>query len=192
MEHMLLAGFAIGTMLNAATSAFELRQDATSPGIRILAFWLHGEVGVPSWTQIAVISVLEAIALILALPLARRLNALALGEDYAKQLGVRVERLRMSTIVLGSLLTALAVSLGGLIGFVGLLVPHYLRLILGPDHVRLLPAAALGGATFLITADTIALTLWPPTEIPVGILTAFLGGPAFLYLLTHRQGKTSR
>ncbi len=191
MENMLLAGFAIGTMLNAATRAFELRQEATSPGIRVLTAWLQGEVTIPSWNQIAVIGVVEAIALVLAFPVARRLNALALGEDYAAQLGLRVDHLRMATVVLGSLLTALAVSLGGLIGFVGLLVPHYLRLILGPDHVRLLPAAALGGAVFLIAADTIARTVCPPTEIPVGILTAFLGGPAFLYLLNHNRGRAS-
>ncbi len=98
-----------------------------------------------------------------------------------------VGRVRMATVILGSLLTAAAVSLGGLIGFVGLLVPHFLRILIGPNHVRLLPAAALGGATFLILADTFARTAFAPTEIPVGVFTAFLGGPAFLYLLNHRS-----
>jgi len=125
--------------------------------------------------------------LLLALPLARQLNALALSEEYASQLGVRVERLRIAAVVLGSLLTALAVSLAGLIGFVGLLVPHFLRLLLGPDHIRLLPASALGGALFMVVADTVARTAFAPSEIPVGILTAFLGAPAFLYLLHQRE-----
>jgi iron complex transport system permease protein len=90
-------------------------------------------------------------------------------------------------LIVGSLLTALAVSLGGLIGFVGLLVPHILRLILGPDHFRLFPLAAIGGAAFLVIADTIARTVVAPAELPVGILTAFIGGPAFLYLLNHKR-----
>ncbi len=187
MENMLLAGFAIGTMLNAATSAFELAHEAANPGARILAVWLYGQIGVPPWNQISLTALLEIVAIVLALPLARKLNTLALGEEYAAQLGVAVNRVRVQTVVIGALLTALAVSLGGLIGFVGLLVPHLLRIILGPDHFRLLPAAALGGAVFLVVADTAARTVFAPTEVPVGILTAFLGGPAFLYLLHHKR-----
>lgn len=191
IENMLLAGFAIGTMLNAATAALELRQEATNPGMRILAAWLYGEVTVPSWTQLSFVAILEIAALVMALPLARQLNTLALSEEYAAQLGVRVERLQVLVVVVGSILTAVAVSLSGLIGFVGLLVPHFLRLIFGPDHFRLLPASALSGAVFLIVADTIARTAFAPSEIPVGMLTAFLGGPAFLYLLNHRQRSSS-
>jgi iron complex transport system permease protein len=122
------------------------------------------------------------------MPLARSLNTLSLGEEYASQLGVKVPRVRMEVLILGSLMTALAVSLGGLIGFVGLLVPHFLRIVLGPDHFRLLPVATIGGAAFLVIADTIARTVAAPTELPVGILTAFIGGPAFLYLLNRRKG----
>ncbi len=191
IENMLLAGFAIGTMLNAATSALELGTEATNPGVRLLTAWLHGEVSVPSWTQVLIIAVVEVAALLLSMPLARQLNTLALGEEYAEQLGVRVGQLRILVVAIGSILTALAVSLGGLIGFVGLLVPHVLRIILGPDHFRLLPAAALSGAIFLIVADTIARTAFAPTEIPVGLLTAFIGGPAFLYLLNHKKRSSS-
>jgi iron complex transport system permease protein len=191
MQNMLLAGFAFGTMLNAATSALELREEATNPGVRILEAWLHGEISAPSWMQLALVASVEIALLVLALPLARQLNPLALSEEYAAQLGVRVERLQLMVVVLGSMLTALSVSLGGLIGFVGLLVPHFLRLILGPDHFRLLPASALGGAVFLIVADTIARTAFAPSEIPVGMLTAFLGVPAFLYLLNRRSASAS-
>jgi len=185
IENLLLAGFAVGTMLNAATSGFELRQEAANPGARMLSAWLYGQIGVAPWIQIAIAAVVMAIAVLFALPLARKLNTLALGEQYAAQLGVRVNRVRVQVLIVGSLLTALAVSLGGLIGFVGLLVPHFLRLILGPDHFRLLPVAALGGATFLVIADTVARTVMSPAELPVGILTAFIGGPAFLYLLNR-------
>jgi iron complex transport system permease protein len=191
METLLLAGFAIGTMLNAATVVFELKEEASNSGLRVLAAWLHGQLGIPAWNQIGLIAPLVILAILFAMPVAGRLNTLALGEEYAAQLGVNVGHVRMATVILGSLLTAAAVSLGGLIGFVGLLVPHFLRILMGPNHVRLLPAAALGGATFLILADTFARTVFAPTEIPVGVFTAFLGGPAFLYLLNHRS-KESR
>jgi iron complex transport system permease protein len=187
IENMLLAGFAVGTMLNAGTSAFELRQEAVNPGARILAAWLYGQIGVPPWIQIVITAAVMLIVITLALPLARTLNTLALGEEYAAQLGIQVRRVRLEILMIGSLLTALAVSLGGLIGFVGLLVPHILRLILGPDHFRLLPLAAIGGAAFLVIADTVARTAVAPAELPVGILTAFIGGPAFLYLLNHKR-----
>ena len=187
METLLLAGFAIGTMLNAATVIFEMHAEATNSGLRVLAAWLHGQLGIPTWGQVGLLAPLVVVAVLLALPVAGRLNTLALGEEYAAQLGVSVTRVRMATVILGSLLTAAAVSLGGLIGFVGLLVPHFLRILIGPNHVRLLPAAALGGATFLILADTFARTAFAPTEIPVGVFTALLGGPAFLYLLNHRS-----
>lgn len=187
IENMLLAGFAVGTMLNAGTSAFELSQEAANPGARILAAWLYGQIGVAPWIQIAFTAFVMLATIVIALPLTRQLNTLALGEEYAAQLGVRVQRVRVEVLIVGSLLTALAVSLGGLIGFVGLLVPHFLRLVLGPDHFRLLPVAAIGGAAFLVIADTVARTVVAPAELPVGILTAFIGGPAFLYLLNRRR-----
>ena len=187
MQNMLLAGFAFGTMLNAATAALEFRQESTNPGVRILEAWLHGEIAAPTWNQLALVAAIELVLLVVALPLARQLNPLALSEEYAAQLGVRVQRLQLAVVVLGSMLTALSVSFGGLIGFVGLLVPHFLRLIVGPEHLRLLPASALSGALFLIVADTVARTAFSPSEIPVGMLTAFIGVPAFLYLLNRKS-----
>jgi iron complex transport system permease protein len=192
METLLLAGFAIGTMLNSATVVFELHEEASNSGLRVLAAWLHGEIGVPAWSQLALLAPLVAIGILLALPVAGRLNTLALGEEYAAQLGVDVARVRVAAVILGSLLTAAAVSLGGLIGFVGLLVPHFLRILIGPSHVRLIAASALGGAIFLILSDIFARTLFAPTEIPVGVFTAFLGGPAFLYLLNRRSREATQ
>jgi len=115
------------------------------------------------------------------------LNAFALGEEGAAYLGVNVEREKLLVLALGSLLTGAAVSLSGLVGFVGLVVPHAVRLVLGPDHRLLLPAASLVGAAFLVLADLLARTLLAPTELPVGILTALVGAPFFLYLL--RRGR---
>jgi iron complex transport system permease protein len=179
---LLLAGFAISTMLGYSGHLFELL-DSSGTGSKILISWLQGVIGIPRWSQLAITSALLLLAITVALPLMRQLNTLALGDEYAHQLGLRVEFTRAGIILTGSLLTAAAVSLGGLISFAGLIVPHVARLLLGPDHVRLLPVAALAGAIFLVLADTLARSVFAPTELPVGILMAFLGGPFFLYLL---------
>lgn len=184
---LLLAGFAVGTMLSNSTYLFEIFDPNPESGHRVVAAWLHGVISVPQWKQLAVTSVLLAIGALAAYPLMRRLNTLALGDEYAHQLGIRVETTRILIILVGSLLTAVAVSLGGLISFAGLIVPHVARLLLGPDHVRLLPVTALAGAIFLVITDTIARTLFAPTELPVGILMAFLGGPFFLNLLRKNK-----
>jgi iron complex transport system permease protein len=180
---LLLAGFAISTMLGYSSYFFELIDSSSGSSHMILLSWLHGVIGIPQWTQLAVTGALLLLASVSAMPLMRRLNTLALGDEYAHQLGLRVEYTRVGIILTGSLLTAVAVSLGGLISFAGLIVPHVARLLLGPDHVRLLPVTALSGAIFLVVADTLARSVFAPTEIPVGILMAFLGGPFFLYLL---------
>lgn len=179
---LLLAGFAVSTMLTNSSYFFELF-DRTGDDNRVLASWLHGVIGVPTWTELSVSAVLLALATVAALPLMRTLNTLVLGDEYAQQLGIKVESARVAIILIGSLMTAVAVSLGGMISFAGLIVPHIARLLLGPDHVRLLPVTALAGAIFLMLADTLARTLFAPSEVPVGILMAFVGGPFFLYLL---------
>ncbi len=184
---LLLAGFAVSTMLTNSSYFFELLDNSGNVGSRILIAWLHGSVATPPWTQLAICAALVALAGTAAFPLMRRLNTLALGDEYAQQLGLRVEYTRMGIILIGSMLAAIAVSLGGLISFAGLVVPHVARLLLGPDHVRLLPVTALGGAIFLMLADTIARSVMAPSEIPVGILMAFLGGPFFLYLLRRTK-----
>ncbi len=179
---LLLAGFAISIMFTNSSYFFELF-DKTGTGNRVLASWLHGVIGIPSWTELGVSAALLAFATVAALPLMRTLNTLVLGDEYAHQLGIRVESARVFIILIGSLMTAVSVSLGGMIAFAGLIVPHVARLLLGPDHVRLLPVAALAGAIFLMLADTLARTIFAPSEVPVGVLIAFVGGPFFLYLL---------
>ena len=180
---LLLAGFAVGQMLTSSTYLLEVFDPNSTSGARIIAAWLHGAIGVPTWPQLFIISVLFGLSVLGAYPLMRRLNTLALGDEYAQQLGIRVEATRVGIILVGSLLTAIAVSLGGLISFAGLIVPHVARLFLGADHMRLLPVTAIAGAIFLVLTDTLARTMFAPSEVPVGILMVFLGGPFFLYLL---------
>jgi iron complex transport system permease protein len=180
---LLLAGFAVSTMLSYSAYFLEVLDRDFGEGMHVLSSWLHGTIAQPTWPQLAIVGTMLAIGLVGSMPLTRRLNTLALGEEYAAHLGVSVQQTRIAVIVIGSILTAAAVALGGLISFVGLIVPHILRMILGPDHVRLLPATALAGALFLLVADTAARTIIAPSELPVGVLTAFIGGPFFLYLL---------
>jgi iron complex transport system permease protein len=181
---LLLAGFAISTIFMNSSYFFELF-DRTGTGIgnQVLAAWLHGVIGIPGWTSLAVSTALLVVGILAALPLMRTLNTLVLGDEYAQQLGINVEFARVAIILIGSLMTAVAVSLGGVIFFAGLIVPHVARLMMGPDHVRLLPVTALAGAIFLMLADTLARTIFAPSELPVGVLMAFVGGPFFLYLL---------
>lgn len=180
---LLLAGFAVSTMLSYSSYFLEVLDHDFGQGMHVLSSWLHGTIAQPTWPQLAIVSGMLVLGLIGSAPLARRLNTLALGEEYATHLGISVQQTRIGVIVIGSILTAAAVALGGLISFTGLIIPHILRMILGPDHVRLLPATALAGALFLVIADTAARTIIAPAELPVGVLTAFIGGPFFLYLL---------
>src|SRR3979411_100951 len=180
---LLLAGFAVSTMLGYSSYFFELFDSGSGTNHLILLSWLHGVIVLPRWTPLPVSGALLLFAAVVAMPLMRRLNTLALGDEYAHQLGLRVENTRIGIILTGSLLTAIAVSLGGLIRFAGLIWPPVARLLLGPDHVRLLPVTALCGAIFLVVADTLARSMFAPSEVPGGILMAFLGGPFFLYLL---------
>lgn len=189
---LLLAGFAVSTMLSYSSYFVEVLDRDYGFGLRVLASWLHGSIGVPRWSQLGAVSVLLLVSLASAAMLSRRLNTLALGDEYAQQLGIHVERVRIGIILVGSLLAAIAVSLGGLIGFVGLIVPHLARLISGPDHARLLPITVLTGAAFVVLTDTLARTVMAPSELPVGILMAFVGGPFFLYLLRRtKRGYTA-
>jgi iron complex transport system permease protein len=130
---------------------------------------------------------LVALGTAMALLSIRDLNAMALGEERASQLGLETERFKRRALATGALLAGAAVSVAGVIGFVGLITPHILRLLLGADHRRLLPASLVGGAALMVLADLAARTLLAPEEIPVGAVTALLGGPFFLYLLRRER-----
>lgn len=184
---LLLAGFATSVILSYAMSLILILNDRLQLHTRVVYAWLLGGIAVTNWSQVAVIAILVLSGTVLSFAFGRSLNALSLGDETAQQLGVPVERHRAAIITVGSILTAAAVSGGGMIGFVGLIVPHFLRMIFGPNHSRLLPLSALGGASFLVFADLLSRVAIPPTELPVGILTAFIGGPAFLFLLRRAK-----
>jgi iron complex transport system permease protein len=178
-----------GVVFNAFASAaivFLASLAGLAEGASIF-LWLIGSLGAARVEVAGSVAAFLVLGLAVALPLARHLDLLTLGSEAAAQLGVRVERDMPVLLVATSLLVGAAVSAAGLIGFVGLIVPHALRSVLGPDHRLLVPAAALAGAAFLVLCDTVARTLLAGGELPVGAITAVLGGPLFLWLLRRRQ-----
>ena len=180
---LILAGVAISSMAGALTSLLMMQSD---PDVRPLLGWLLGGFNGASWVDVKVLIIYITPAIAVMIAYGRMLNLLQLNEDEAKQLGVNVERSKLLLVALASLTTAAAVSVSGMIGFVGLIAPHAVRLIWGYDHRTILPMAMLMGAGFLVVADVVARTIVSPSELPVGVVTAFCGGPFFLYLLRHR------
>jgi len=181
-----------GVVFNAFASAaivFLASLSGLNEGAGIY-IWLIGSLSASRADVAGWVAVFLALGLVTALPMARSLNLLTLGEEGAAQLGVEVERVKRLLLVSTSLMVGAAVSVAGLIGFVGLIIPHLLRLVLGPDHRLLVPAAALGGATFLVLCDTIARSLLAGRELPVGAITAVAGGPLFLWLLRRHHQRT--
>ena len=174
-----------GVVFNAFASAaiiFLASAAGMTEGASIF-LWLIGSLSASRVDVAAWVALFLAGGLAFALPAARSLNLLALGEESARQLGVDVSRQQRVLLIATSLMVGAAVSVAGLVGFVGLIIPHLLRLLFGPDHRLLIPAAALGGATFLVLCDTAARTVLGGRELPVGAITALAGGPLFLYLL---------
>jgi iron complex transport system permease protein len=186
------AALLAGVVFNALASAAITFIKALSPPERLgdLVYWLAGALDYPEWPAVAGVLVFEALGLAAIFHRAAELNLLSLGDEGAASLGVEVDRARRSLFFATSLCVAAAVAVSGLIGFVGLIVPHVLRLWLGPDQRLLLPASAVGGALFLVLADLLARLLFKPlgTSAPVGALTALVGGPVFLWLL-RRSGQ---
>lgn len=180
---LLLAGVAVGALLAAGQTLLITLNPQVAQHIVSLYLWLSGGVFVDGWDQVGLIALLVVFGVAAALYLAPTLDAFALGEEMAGYLGVEVERRKLAIVGLAALLVAAAVSISGLVGFVGLVAPHACRLLLGPRHRLLLPASALAGGTFVVVTDLLARTLVAPTELPLGVLTALVGGPFFLFLL---------
>jgi iron complex transport system permease protein len=181
---LVLAGVAIASVASALTSFLMLTR---SPDVRPVLSWLLGGFASANWPKLPLVLPYVTVGALLVLLHARILNVLQLDEEEAAQLGVPVERVKLVLIIAASLATAAAVSVSGLIGFVGLIVPHTARLLWGPDHRMLLPMSMVLGAGFLVLADLLARTVIAPAEMPVGIITALCGGPFFLYLVRRRQ-----
>ncbi|HYC16845.1 MAG TPA: iron ABC transporter permease [Pseudolabrys sp.] len=182
----LLGGIAIAALANAGIGLLVFAADDRQ--LRDVTFWMLGSLGGATWMKAAIIAPFLA-ALLIAIPVvAHGLDLLVLGEAEAFYMGIRVEQLKRLSIVLVSAMTGAAVAFVGVIGFVGIIVPHLLRLAIGPGHRRLLPASVCAGAILLLTADTCARTIIAPAEIPIGILTAVIGAPFFLMLLLRQRG----
>lgn len=182
----LLAGVAINAIAGASIGV--LTYIADDAALRSLTFWLFGSLGRADWPIILAITPALLVPMLLLPRHAQALNAWLLGEDAARHLGVPIERVKRHVPVLVTLGVGAAVAATGVIGFVGLVVPHLVRTLTGPDHRRVLPASALAGALLLVLADTAARGMATPAEVPVGLITALLGGPFFLWLLIRRRG----
>jgi iron complex transport system permease protein len=182
---LLLAGVVVGAFGNAAVLLFLTFADAES--FRSAVFWMMGSLAGATWQHVLLLAVPLVIAFVVLFGLARSLNLLAVGEPTAAALGVPVERVKYLCFALASVLAAAAVAVSGVIGFVGLIIPHAVRLMWGSDYRQLLPSAALLGAIFLVGADAAARTVAAPTELPIGVLTALVGVPVFVVLLRRRD-----
>lgn len=185
---LILAGVIVSAFLSSLIS---LMKFLFADSLSAIVFWIMGSFSARTWDHLLFACPYILVGSLILAVYARELNLLSLGDAPAQQLGVDVRRVRLTLLLAASLITAGAVAVSGIIGFVGLVVPHLVRLLVGPDHRRLLPAAGLTGAALLIAADTLARGLMPyGQEIPVGIITALLGGPFFCYLLKVTKGQT--
>lgn len=186
VETLILAGVVMSSFMSAILS-FMLTLAGES--LQQIVYWMMGSLGLRGSDDFIYTLPLILAGVILLCFFGRDLNILTFGDETAGQLGVSVERTKKLVLLLASFLTGLAVSMAGTIGFVGLIVPHLIRLVLGPDHRVLLPVSAIGGGIFLVWADLIARTIVAPVELPVGVVTAFLGAPFFMYLLRTRKSR---
>ncbi|MFI1605683.1 FecCD family ABC transporter permease [Streptomyces griseofuscus] len=183
---LVLAGVAVGYVFLSATSFVQLQ--ATPTELRTVMFWMLGSVAGAQWNQLPTVAAVVLATTTLLSLFGRRLNTLLAGDESATALGVDVNRLRAVLLVLSALLTGTVIAVAGSIGFVGLMIPHLVRLTTGADHRRLLPLTALLGALYLVLVDLLSRTLDRPDELPLGILTALLGAPFFLWLLRRDKG----
>lgn len=186
IDTLLLSGIAVGSFMAAVTSFFTY---ISGQHLRPIIFWLMGGLSLSEgdWDSVFIAAVIIIPTCLLCMTFTRQLNLLLLGEETAQYRGLDTQKVQKLLLVLASLITGVAVAFTGVIGFVGLIIPHLIRLITGPDHRILLPTSSIIGASFLIIADVIAKTIIYPTELPVGIITALCGTPFFLYLLRKQK-----
>ncbi|RZN65062.1 MAG: iron ABC transporter permease [Candidatus Methanoliparum thermophilum] len=178
---LLLSGIAVGYFLSAITSFMMFK---SGENLNQIVFWIMGGLWNANWNQVKIIILPIFIGMLALYIFSRDMNVMLLGEESAETLGIDVETLKKILLIISSIITATAVSMSGIIGFVGLIVPHIMRIVVGPDHRILLPTSAFTGGTILLIADTIARTMG---EIPVGVVTALFGTPFFIYLLRSRK-----
>lgn len=182
---IILAGIIVSTFLSAMIS---LLKSLNEESVSTIVFWIMGSLSGKSWVHVLLVLPYVAAGAVFILCFTRELDLLSLGDIQAQQLGVNVQRVRFRLLLAASLITAVAVAVSGIIGFVGLVIPHLARMALGPGHRRLIPAAMMAGGFLMLVSDSIARTILPGgAEIPVGVVTAIIGGPFFCYLLLRRK-----
>jgi iron complex transport system permease protein len=184
---LILAGVAVGSFATALTTFLMLQSQSE---LRRAIVWMLGGFALGGWEPVVAVLPYIALGLIVLIALGRQLNVLQFGDDQAQQLGLNVERAKLVLITAASLAAAAAVAFSGIIGFVGLAVPHIVRLLWGTDYRRLIPLSIISGATGLLLADIAARTVIAPQELPVGIVTALIGAPFFLWLLRRAKQQT--
>ncbi|GBC60398.1 iron ABC transporter permease [Desulfonema ishimotonii] len=187
-NNLILSGIIIGSILSAGISFLKYIADEQ---VAVIIFWLMGSFGSRTWTDAGLVLIFVIVGFTVFLFFSRDLNLMAMGDRTAASLGVSTRRVTLTILITASLVTAICVSVSGIIGFVGLLVPHMMRSVTGPDNRKLIPASLLAGAILLLIADTITRAVLP-NEIPIGVLTALIGGPFFCYVFRQKQmGKHS-
>lgn len=186
IETLILSGVIIQSFLGAFVSFMVSMSESV---VNQILFWLMGSLAMRSWDNLYMLIPFLAVGLPLLLVYGQSLNLFVLGERHAAHLGIRVERTKLIVLISSTLLTAAAVSVSGVIGFVGLVVPHLIRLLVGPDYRLITPLSAIGGGVFVLWADTLARNVLSPKEIPLGVVTALIGAPFFAYLLHRRKLK---
>jgi len=181
---LILAGVALGALWGSIVSYLIITSGERIHGI---IFWLMGSFSLSQWSEVKVVLPYVVVGMVIILLYSRSLNVMQLDEEQAQQLGINVEKVKLILLAAATLITAAAVCFVGTIGFVGIIIPHAVRLIWGPDHRFLLPLSVLTGAVFLILVDLVARTVLAPTEVPIGVITAICGAPFFLYLLRRKK-----
>jgi iron complex transport system permease protein len=181
---LILAGVALGALLGSIVSYLII---SSGEKMHSIIFWMMGSFSLSQWSEVSVVLPYVAAGTAVIIIFARMLNVMQLDEEQAQQLGINVERLKLVLLAAATLITAASVSFVGTIGFVGIIIPHAVRLLWGADHRYLLPLSVLTGAVFMILTDLAARTVMAPTEIPIGVITAICGAPFFLYLLRRRK-----
>jgi iron complex transport system permease protein len=181
---LILCGVVLSALFESVTSFLIFRGNPQAT--QSVLFWLLGSFGLASWNQLPIPALALAGAMVYLMAQARTLNALAMGAEPAASLGVDVRRLRRNLFIVTSLMAGVAVAVSGVIGFVGLVVPHIVRLIVGSDHRRVLPVGVLFGASFMVLGDLLARTIVAPQEMPIGVITAFIGAPTLIVLIRRR------
>ncbi|GAG68227.1 unnamed protein product [marine sediment metagenome] len=186
LEGLLLSGVTVTFLFSAIITILIALSEK---GLHSMVFWLMGDLSTANWNKITIVTFPVIVGCLAFFFFSLDLNALSLGEEEALHLGVNIKKLRLRIFIIGSIIIASVVSFTGLIGFVGLVVPHIARLLVGPDHRVMLPTSALLGAIFLPLCDTLARTIIAPSEIPIGAITALIGAPVFIHLLRRKSTK---